>query len=70
MFGVASPAPSSAGLTRPAAHPGTTEVRIVAEARTRYQEVIALMDVARAAGLANAALEGAGDEPAVPGGGS
>jgi len=44
-----------------AAHPGTTEVRIVAEARTRYQEVIALMDVARAAGLVNPALEGAGD---------
>jgi len=46
-----------------ASHPGTTEVRIVAEARTRYQEVIALMDVARAAGLYNAALEGSG-EPA------
>jgi len=53
-----------------AAHPDTKDVRIVAEARTHYQEVIALMDVARAAGLANAALEGAGDEPAVPGGGS
>jgi len=46
-----------------AAHPGTTDVRIVAEARTRYQEVISLMDVARAAGLVNASLEGSG-EPA------
>jgi len=53
-----------------AAHPGTSEVRIVAEARTHYQEVIALMDVARAAGLVNAALEGAAAEPAAPGGGS
>lgn len=52
-----------------AAHPGTTEVRIVAEGRTRYQEVIALMDVARGAGLVNAALEGAGDAPAPPTGG-
>ena len=52
-----------------AAHPGTTEVRIVAESRTRYQEVIALMDVARGAGLVNAALEGAGDAPATPEGG-
>jgi len=43
-------------------HPGTTDVRIVAEARTRYQEVISLMDAARAAGLVNAALEGASPE--------
>ena len=43
-------------------HPGTTEVRIVADARTHYQEVIALMDVARAAGLVNAALEGSSSE--------
>jgi len=52
------------GIT--ASHPGTTEVRIVAESRTHYQEVIALMDVARGAGLVNAALEGAGD-PGAPG---
>jgi len=52
-----------------AAHPGTTEVRIVAESRTRYQEVIALMDVARTAGLVNPALEGAGDAPAPSTGG-
>jgi biopolymer transport protein ExbD len=45
-----------------ATRPGTTEVRIVAESRTRYQEVIALMDAARAAGLTDAALEGAGPE--------
>lgn len=51
---------SQALRTITASHPGTTEIRIVAEARTRYQEVIALMDVARGAGLVNAALEGAG----------
>jgi biopolymer transport protein ExbD len=45
-----------------AAHPGTTDVRIVAEARTRYQEVISLMDAARAAGLVNPALEGSSPE--------
>lgn len=45
-----------------AAHPGTTDVRIVAEARTHYQEVVNLMDVARAAGLTNAALEGSASE--------
>ena len=45
-----------------ASHPGTTEVRIVAEARTHYQEVISLMDAARAAGLVNPALEGAAPE--------
>lgn len=45
-----------------AQHPGTHDVRIVAEARTRYQEVISLMDAARAAGLSNAALEGTAAE--------
>jgi len=60
---------SQALKTITAAHPGTTEVRIVAEARTHYQEVIALMDVARGAGLVNAALEGAGDSAAPPAGG-
>jgi len=45
-----------------ASHPGTRDVRIVAEARTRYQEVISLMDTARAAGLVNASLEGASAE--------
>jgi biopolymer transport protein ExbD len=45
-----------------AAHPGTKDVRIVANARTRYQEVISLMDAARAAGLSNAALEGSASE--------
>ena len=73
----ATPAPDSASALLlsqalraiTAAHPGTTEVRIVAEARTHYQEVIALMDVARGAGLVNAALEGAGDAPAAPEGG-
>ena len=45
-----------------AAHPGTTDVRIVAEAHTHYQEVISLMDAARAAGLVNPALEGSSPE--------
>lgn len=45
-----------------ATRPGTTEVRIVAESRTHYQEVITLMDAARAAGLMNAALEGSSQE--------
>jgi len=45
-----------------ATHPGTTEVRIVAEARTHYQEIISLMDAARAAGLVNPALEGSSPE--------
>lgn len=45
-----------------ATRPGTTEVRIVADARTHYQEVITLMDAARAAGLMNAALEGSSTE--------
>jgi len=43
-------------------HPGTTDVRIVAESRTRYQEVISLMDAARAAGLVSPALEGAAED--------
>ena len=45
-----------------ASHPGTTGVRIVAEAHTRYQEVINLMDAARAAGLVSPALEGSSPE--------
>ena len=45
-----------------ALRPGTTEVRIVAQSRTRYQEVVALMDAARAAGLTQPALEGAGEQ--------
>ena len=45
-----------------ATRPGTTEVRIVAEERTHYQEVITLMDAARAAGLVDAALEGSSAE--------
>ncbi len=48
--------------TLAATHPGTSEVRIVAESRTHYQEVIALMDAARAAGLVNTALEGSTSE--------
>lgn len=43
-------------------HPGTVDVRIVADAHTRYQEVVSLMDAARAAGLVNPALEGSASE--------
>lgn len=39
-------------------HPGSKEIRIVAEARTRYQEIVSLMDLARAAGLPESALVG------------
>jgi biopolymer transport protein ExbD len=42
-----------------AAHPGNKEIRIVAESRTRYQEIVSLMDLARAAGLPESALVGA-----------
>jgi biopolymer transport protein ExbD len=42
-----------------AAHPGTKGIRIVAEPGTHYQEIVALMDLARAAGLPDAELEGA-----------
>ena len=41
-----------------AAHPDDHEIRIVAESRTRYQEIVTLMDLARTAGLSDAALEG------------
>jgi biopolymer transport protein ExbD len=50
----------AAALTQIAAeHPGNKEIRIVAESRTHYQEIVSLMDLARAAGLPDAALEGA-----------
>jgi biopolymer transport protein ExbD len=42
-----------------AAHPQNHEIRIVAESQTRYQELVSLMDLARAAGLPEAALAGA-----------
>jgi biopolymer transport protein ExbD len=42
-----------------AAHPKHDEVRIVAESKTHYQEIVAVMDLARAAGLSRVALEGA-----------
>jgi biopolymer transport protein ExbD len=41
-----------------AAHPDNREVRIVASEHTRYDEIVTLMDIARAAGLPQAALEG------------
>jgi biopolymer transport protein ExbD len=44
------------------AHPGHREVRIVSEARTRYEEIVEVMDVARAAGLPEAALADAAAE--------
>jgi len=43
-----------------AGHPGAHEVRIVAQATTRYEEIIDLMDVTRAAGFPDAALDGPG----------
>ena len=46
-----------AGITEQ--HPDHKEVRIVADAGTHYQELVAVMDLARAAGLPQAALEGA-----------
>jgi biopolymer transport protein ExbD len=45
-----------------AAHPGHREVRIVSQAHTRYEEIIQVMDVSRAAGLPEAALAEAGTE--------
>jgi len=49
---------SSALAQLVAEHPGHKEIRIVAEATTKYQEIVALMDLARAAGLPEAALDG------------
>ena len=45
-----------------AAHPGTHEIRIVAEAGTQYQEIVTLMDLARGAGLPDAALVSARED--------
>ena len=39
-----------------ATHPGHREVRIVSESRTRYEEIVEVMDVARGAGLPEASL--------------
>jgi biopolymer transport protein ExbD len=48
-----------AALSRLAAsHPDNREIRIVAESGTHYQEIVSLMDLARAAGLPEAALVG------------
>jgi biopolymer transport protein ExbD len=44
------------------AHPGHREVRIVSEASTRYEEIVEVMDIARAAGLPEAALADASTE--------
>lgn len=46
-----------------AAHPGSREVRIIAGHATRYQEIVTVMDLARAAGLSQAALEAAEEAP-------
>jgi biopolymer transport protein ExbD len=43
-----------------AAHAGHREVRIVSPENTRYDEIIQVMDAARAAGLPEAALQGGG----------
>lgn len=42
-----------------ALHPDNHEIRIVAEPGTHYQEIVMLMDLARTAGLSDAALAGA-----------
>jgi biopolymer transport protein ExbD len=39
-----------------AAHPDTREVRIVSEPKTRYEEIIDVMDIARSAGLPETSL--------------
>jgi biopolymer transport protein ExbD len=44
-----------------AEHPGHREVRIVSQSRTRYEEIIEVMDIARAGGLPDAALSDAGE---------
>ena len=44
-----------------AAFPEQKDVRIVSGPRTHYEEIVAVMDVARAAGLPHAALAGAND---------
>lgn len=41
-----------------ASHPDHKEIRIVAQSGTHYQEIIGLMDIARAAGMPQAGLEG------------
>ncbi len=41
-----------------AGHPAHREVRILAPATTRYEEIVGVMDASRAAGLPNAALDG------------
>jgi biopolymer transport protein ExbD len=45
------------------AHPGHREVRIDSRADTRYEEIIQVMDAARAAGLPEAALAAGGGTP-------
>jgi biopolymer transport protein ExbD len=53
--------PAAAGLTAALAaigqaHPDNREVRLMASATTRYEELVAVMDLARAAGLPEAGL--------------
>jgi biopolymer transport protein ExbD len=63
--GAAAPGPDAAAQIGAAlagivaAHPKHDEIRIVAESKTRYQEIVSVMDLARAAGLPRVALEGA-----------
>jgi biopolymer transport protein ExbD len=45
-----------------AAHPGQREVRVVSQSNTRYEDIVQVMDASRAAGLPEAALEGADSE--------
>jgi biopolymer transport protein ExbD len=45
-----------------AGHRDNQEIRIVAKSTTRYEEIVALMDLARAAGLNQPSLAGRGPE--------
>jgi biopolymer transport protein ExbD len=39
-------------------HPGNQDVMIISEPKTRYQDIIAVMDISRASGLPSASLVG------------
>lgn len=41
------------------AHPGQQDVIIISEPKTRYQDIVAVMDISRASGLQGASLLGA-----------
>ena len=45
-----------------ATHPGEQDVRIITESTTHYEDIVVVMDLARAAGLPQAALVGTASE--------